>query len=106
MSSNIENHTYGKHAGFNVFNIAKNSSLHCCYCGCLLDKDHRFSADDLGLHSDTRNKDCCEKCNKLVTATNRELKMALDDFNIVTKKMHLQNAVLNLQELIGDDPYV
>lgn len=98
-------HSRSIHSAFNIFDIAKSSSMRCYYCGCILDKENRFSTDDLGLHSDTRNKECCEKCNKLITKTNRELKMALDDFNIVSKKMHLQNAILNLQELIGDDPY-
>lgn len=97
-------HSYGSHAGFNVFDVAKSSSMRCYYCGCILGDEH-YSADDLGLHSDTRNNECCARCNKLITATNRELKMALDDFNIVSKKTHLQQIILNMQELIGDEPY-
>lgn len=97
--------TRGFRTGFNIFDIAKSSSMRCYYCGCILTPDNRFSADDIGLHSDTRNKECCSSCNKLITQTNRELKMAIDNNNIVTKKVHLQNAILNLQELIGDDPY-
>lgn len=42
----------------------------CCYCGIELTGSIN-NAEDYGLHKDTRNKSCCDRCNRVITIPNR-----------------------------------
>ncbi len=43
----------------------------CYYCGTELTEYNNNNAEDYGLHKDTQNKFCCDKCNSSITIPNR-----------------------------------
>lgn len=50
----------------------------CIFCGKELSDIEVNNADDYGLHPETRFKDCCNSCDRLVTIPNRMLKKIVD----------------------------
>lgn len=82
-------------------NIKEN---YCCmYCKKELKKEECNNPDDFGLHSEYINfsdKYVCNKCNLLVTITNRHLKRIIDtDYNSQNMK-ELENYILTINKKI------
>ena len=55
--------------------------MKCMYCNKEIKRSESHNPEDHGLHTpylDFRDKGTCEKCNMLVTITNRRLKKILE----------------------------
>lgn len=57
---------------------SSSSEMKCMFCGKTLSRSDANSADDYGLHVETRDKWCCDECNQLVTIPNRVIKSIID----------------------------
>ena len=77
-------------------------TFYCCYCSKEYQIDEINSADDYGLHPETKQKHCCHRCNELITSTNRNLAMFLKNGD----KVNLINIIERLQSIMEtDDAY-